>query len=380
MLDICPQNSKIFREVIHEVLEGAFNFFDRTGSGLYYEEVLGTVFPLHKQDDEDYGIAFLKKLRNEITDKFNHEFSPLKEYVIYHILDWVLDVTDEPFSPSDIIKKSLEKKDTSNLHEEELKVLNSIKTLEDLKGICFEDLDFLQVAEMFEIFKKSPGTVSKVFHIDLDYYTDLLPDDILLEYNKIKDYLNSEENGTGVLEVTETVSTKDDFYEKVDDLVETFKHHIVHKKGHILINNEIGQYKEKHVQVIFDLVANLGLKNTGILITREVDTGRGSVDFYLSIGSDYRALIEIKLGSHERYKDGLTYQLPAYLLTEKIDYGYFVLVCYTHEIYEQAKPLYGEAQQLSLKYGKKIKFERIDASGTLKSASKIQDEKGMGFD
>jgi len=35
----------------------------------------------------------------------------------------------------------------------------------------------------------------------------------------------------------------------------------VHKNGNTLLNNELGQYKEKHVQVIFDKLANLILKD-----------------------------------------------------------------------------------------------------------------------
>ncbi|WP_272480006.1 hypothetical protein [Aquibacillus koreensis] len=66
-------------------------------------------------------------------------------------------------------------------------------------------------------------------------------------------------------------------------------------------------------------------------------------------------------------------------MTEQVDYGFFVLICYTEEIYEKAKSLHHKAEELSQKYNRKIQFERIDASGTLDSASKIRAEKDMGF-
>ncbi|TBX45049.1 hypothetical protein [Bacillus thuringiensis] len=386
MLDIFDGNSKIYKEIVHEVLDIVVEHFMEVGSNLEYDEIYGSVFPLHKQDEEDrenQGLAFLKKLHREIIDNFLHEFSPFKEYVLYHILLFVHEGSEGTFLLSDTIQKSLKKRETSSLDEDELNVLNSIKTLEDLIGVCFEDLDFLGVEKIFNIYKTNPKIVTDFLHIDLEYYKELLPDDILSEYNQIQEYLNLKERSTkqdiDVKEVSEIVNEKDDFYKKVEDLIATFKHYIEHKKVHILFNNKMGQAKEKQVQVAFGMVANLALKGSGIVISPEVDTGRGIVDFQLSKGVDFQVLIELKLGNHGRYEDGLTYQLPTYLSAEQVDHGFFVLVCYTQEVYEEAQSLYYKAEELSQKYNKKIQFERIDASGTLESASKIRTEKYMGF-
>ncbi|MED4225943.1 hypothetical protein [Neobacillus cucumis] len=387
MLDIFDGNSKVYKKVVHEALDIVVEHFMEVGSNLEYDEIYGCVFPLHKQDEEDrenQGLAFLKKLHREIFDKFSHEFSPLKEYVLYHILLFVHEGSEGTFLLSDTIQKSLKKRETSSsLDEDELNVLNSIETPKDLIGVCFEDLDFLDVEEIFDIYKTDPEIVTDFLHVDLEYYTDLLPDDILTEYNQIQEYLNPEEKSTkqdaDVKAITETIKSKNDFYKKVDYLISMFKHYIEHKKGHILFNNKMGQANEKQVQVVFGMMANLVLQESGIVISPEVDTGRGTVDFQLSKGADFQALIELKLGNHGRFKDGLTYQLPTYLLTEQVDYGFFVLVCYTQEIYEEVESLYHKADELSQKYNRKIKFERIDASGTLDTASKIRTEKDMGF-
>ncbi|MFF5401175.1 hypothetical protein ACFY5J_28715 [Peribacillus butanolivorans] len=384
MLDIFYGNSKVYKKVIHEALDIVVEHFMEVGSSLEYDEIYGSVFPLHKQDAENQRLDFLKKLHKEIIDNFSHEFSPLKEFVLYHILLFVHEGSEGTFLLSNTIQKSLKKRETSSLDEDELTVLNSIKTPKDLIGVCFEDLDFLQVGQIFDMYKINPKFVTDFLHVDLEYYKDLLPDDILSEYNQIQEYLNPEEKSTkqdtDVKAVTETINSKDDFYKKVDFLIATFKHYIEHKKGHILFNNKMGQAKEKQVQATFGMMANLALQESGIVISPEVDTGRGIVDFQISKGSDCQALVELKLGNHGRYKDGLTYQLPIYLLTEQVDYGVFVLICYTKEIYEEAKSLHEKAEELSQKYKKKIRFARIDASGTLESASKIRTEKGMGFD
>lgn len=386
MLDILDGNSKVYKKIVHETLEIVVEHFMEVGSNLEYDEIYGNVFPLHKQDEEDsknQGLAFLNKLHREIIDNFSHEFSPLKEYVLYHILLFVHEGSEGTFLLSDTIQKSLQHRETSNLNEDELNVLNSIDTPKDLIGVCFEDLDFLDVEDIFDIYKINPKIVTDFLHVDLEYYKDLLPDDILSEYNQIQEYLKIEEKSTkqdiDVKAVTETINSKDDFYKKVDYLIATFKHYIEHKKVHILFNNKMGQAKEKQVQVVFGMMANLVLQESGIVISPEVDTGRGTVDFQLSKGADFQALIELKLGNHGRYKDGLTYQLPTYLLTEQVDFGFFVLICYTQEIYDKANPLHHKAEELTQKYNKKIQFERIDASGRLDSASKICTEKDMGF-
>ena len=76
-----------------------------------------------------------------------------------------------------------------------------------------------------------------------------MPDDILAEYNQIQEYLNHEEASTKqdieVESKTKTISNKD----------------------------------EKQVQVAFGIMANLALQECGIVISPEVDTGRGTVDF-----------------------------------------------------------------------------------------------------
>ncbi|AXN39941.1 hypothetical protein CN689_15620 [Peribacillus butanolivorans] len=386
MLDIFDGNSKVYKKVVHEALDIVEHFME-VGSNLEYDEIYGSVFPLHKQDEENkenQGLAFLKKLHREIIDNFSHEFSPLKEYVLYHILFFVHEGSEGTFLLSDTIQKSLNKRETSSLDEDELTVLNTIETPKDLIGVCFEDLDFLKVEKIFDIYKTNPKVVTDFLHVDLEYYKDLLPDDIFSEYKQIQEYLTPEEKSTKqntvVKAVTETINSKDDFYKKVDSLIATFKHFIEHKKVHILFNDKkIGQAKEKQVQVAFWMMAKMALQESGIVISPEVDTGRGIVDFQLSKGADFQALIELKLGNHGRYKDGLNFLLPTYLLIEQVDYGFFVLVCYTQEIYEEAKSLHQKAEELSQKYNRKIRFERIDASGTLESASKIRTEKDIGF-
>ena len=156
MLDIFgfEGNSRVYKKVFHEALDIVVQHFIEVGSPLEYDEIYGTVFPLHKQDEKDkekQGLAFLKKLHREIIDDFSHEFCPLKEYVLYHILLFVHEGSDGTFLLSDMIQKSLMQRTTNNLDEDELNVLNSIEAPIDLINICFDDVYFLEVEEIFDM-------------------------------------------------------------------------------------------------------------------------------------------------------------------------------------------------------------------------------------
>lgn len=371
MLDIYEEASKEFKQILHHLLDIVVDHFIEIGSNLSYEEIYATVFPLHKQEDKEYALDFLKKLHREVIDGFTHEFTPMKEYVLFKILFFVYDSSEDGFMLEDEIPKFLNKINKDALLEDELRVLQSINTPNDLIGLCFDDLDFLDVPDIFETYKTHPDVVTKFLHIDLDYYTELMPDDILLKYNEIKGHIQTT--------TIDSVTNEESFFRLIIELVENFNHIIVHKKGHALINNKLGEYSEKEVQVLFDIFIATYLKDTDIVVSREVDTGRGTVDFYFSHGKKSQALIEIKLGSHNRFEHGIKYQLPTYLLTENIKFGYFILICYSEESYNNSEFLYEEAEKLSSKYQRKIRFKRINASGNLKSASKITNDNEMGF-
>jgi hypothetical protein len=53
-------------------------------------------------------------------------------------------------------------------------------------------------------------------------------------------------------------------------------------------------------------------------VVRESNSGPGPVDFRFSVGNKNRLLIETKLSTHERLKDGYYEQLPAYAKAEGI--------------------------------------------------------------
>lgn len=379
MIDFSDGYSKEFKIIINNILDEIFDFFMEVGSNLHYDEIYATVFPIHKQDDHVYGMNKLKTLHRNIRDDFPHQLTPLDEYVLYHVLYFVYDSSDDGFNLDDIISKQLTDevvKKIEHVDPDAVKLLRNTHTPYDVIGIIFEDVDFLEVGKLFGIYRNHPGVVTDFFHVDLDYYKELMPDDISEEYEYIKQSISS---ASKVVQ-NEEDSTASKFKRVVIDMVQEFKNAIEHKKGHAILNTPDGTVNEKGVQALFNIIANLYLKNTNVLVNSEVDTGRGNVDFYLSIGKEHRALIELKLGNHKRYTDGINYQLPTYLKAEDADFGVFVLICYSKEQYDESTKLFETASDLSKEYDKEIRFQRVNASGILKSASKIKSESEMGFD
>jgi hypothetical protein len=83
---------------------------------------------------------------------------------------------------------------------------------------------------------------------------------------------------------------------------------------------------EDRAQVVFLAGAEQIAKYNDVDLSREVETGRGPVDFKISRGFARRALVELKRASNSAYWDGLRFQLPTYLLATDIDVGHFITI------------------------------------------------------
>jgi len=378
LLNLFNDSSKEFKAILHNLLEEVVDFFIEIGSNLEYYEIYADVFPLHLQENEEYVLKILKKIQRYIKDNFNHDLSELENYVLHGILLYIEDATENSFELDSIIKKSLNQKSIfEKLAEDEIEVLHNISTPKDLTSISFEDHDFLDVNEFIEVFKEKPELLTDFFYVDLDEYTELMPEDIYLKYEKLKKERKSRETESSSQVIPSEVISSKSFKENIENMLKDFNHHVVHSELYKLINDPSGRVGEKNVQTLFKHHARTYLRQTKIVVSSEVDTGRGNVDFQLSEGNDNQVLIELKLDDHQNVEKGLHYQLPMYLHAENIDWGIYVLVCCSQKLYDKYEYLEKDSDSLSKEYQKDINFLRVDAIGNLKSASKIRDIKDM---
>lgn len=373
MLNLFNDSSREFKIIIHHLLDEVVGFFMEIGSNLDYEHIYADVFPLHLEENEESGLKTLKKIERNIRDGFNHDLSALEEYVLYKILIYVYEGSEDGFRLDDLVDNNLVKEGVlEKLLTDEFDLLKSIQTPRDLMGLCFEDLDFLDIDEIFELYKKNPEIVTDFLHIELDYYTELMPEDIYLEYKKLGSPTELQ-----VKQNIKEVKDKESFIDTVNALLDGFNQEVIHTGLNKIINNPSKQFGEKQVQLLFKVYAKAFLRNTDIVILSEVDTGRGYVDFHLSVGKDYQVLLEFKLDNHNSVHEGMHYQLPTYLIAQEVHIGFYVLVCCKQELYEKYAYLEDDSNELSSKYNKDIMFFRIDAIGNLKTASKIKTDTDM---
>jgi hypothetical protein len=114
------------------------------------------------------------------------------------------------------------------------------------------------------------------------------------------------------------------------------------------------------------------LRLFGVEVDREVELGRGPVDFKASSGSSLRLLIEIKKAHNGKFWNGLDAQLPSYLTSDDCKEGWFVAIRYRNNKASELrmKELPDRVTVASTNSGKSLHYTAVDARKPL-SASKI---------
>lgn len=116
-------------------------------------------------------------------------------------------------------------------------------------------------------------------------------------------------------------------YEEALEAVETFKYYVENQDGYTVINRGEGQpfATEREVQSFFGLL----LQRSNFDANREVNNGRGAVDFKLSMGAADKSLIEFKLAKSSSLKRNVMNQLSVYEKANKTNKSVMVVIAYT---------------------------------------------------
>ncbi|OXS75076.1 hypothetical protein [Domibacillus enclensis] len=157
-------------------------------------------------------------------------------------------------------------------------------------------------------------------------------------------------------------------------LIEGFRTFIINNSGYKLLWNDNPKKpkKEEASQLLFHGLMKEHCKANNVDFSREVNSGRGPVDFKFSNGYTERVLIEVKRASSTKLEQGLTQQLPQYLTTEGIDIGYYVVIVQKDEEFKKVSILKGVAKKLSEELNKYIDVFVIDATDDKPSASNLK--------
>lgn len=170
------------------------------------------------------------------------------------------------------------------------------------------------------------------------------------------------------------VTTHDDLVELVADVIEQFRHFIEDQRGWSLLWNDDGSEKpEEAAQLVFLGIAQQYLRQFDVELDREVELGRGPVDFKASSRTSARLLIEVKKLHNGKFWNGLRYQLPSYLKSDNAEKGWFIALQYRSNkaAVDRLRSLPAEVSLVSQAVGKQIRFASVDARRPL-SASNVE--------
>ena len=141
-------------------------------------------------------------------------------------------------------------------------------------------------------------------------YTEKYP--LSLDYS-------SGENFEGVENITQKICTQ-------------FKSLIENNGLNHLLYDSIGKPKhEPAAQLLFFGIADSYCKANNIDLSREINNGRGPVDFKLSKGANEKVLVEVKLSSNPQLEHGILSQLPIYMEQENTRRAIYLVIDNGHK-------------------------------------------------
>ncbi|WAJ34386.1 hypothetical protein OUO20_05475 [Arthrobacter sp. FX8] len=161
----------------------------------------------------------------------------------------------------------------------------------------------------------------------------------------------------------------------VQNLAEAYKHAVEETEAWRLLWNDDGTHREEKIcQVAADSMWRSSCETADVDMSREVDTGRGPVDFKFSHGWANRVLLEVKYIKSSKFYSGTEKQLPQYLKSERISFGIYLAIGFTDEDFKphQRKRVQESCAKLSDDAGVRIIPVFVDArKSTKKSASTL---------
>jgi len=149
------------------------------------------------------------------------------------------------------------------------------------------------------------------------------------------------------LQKTDFYSFAQNSYEEAKKKIGILKEYIENNDGYKLFyhkNDRLGT--EKDLQLLFGLVCH---ESSIFDVNREVNSGRGSVDFKISKGSADKTLVEFKLASNKKLKQNLQKQVEIYQKANKTTFSFKVIIYFTEEEYKRATGILNDLELMGKK-------------------------------
>lgn len=153
-------------------------------------------------------------------------------------------------------------------------------------------------------------------------------------------FVENVKNFIAGLKHTDFFATENDSYTEAMHKIRILKEYIENNDGYQLFyhrNERIGT--EKELQLLFGLVCH---ESSAFDVNREVNNGRGSVDFKISKGSMDKTLVEFKLARNKMLKRNLSGQVQVYEKANKTTSSIKVILCFEEKEYKRAIKIMNE--------------------------------------
>lgn len=214
----------------------------------------------------------------------------------------------------------------------ELPTLNSDSWREFLNSELRDDLNFhisgnLDKARIIRLARGHPDSVQRWIKKSEEngsssYDFDKDPNLRVNWYHGAKRLVDSEP-----LEYS-SINTEDKLHDFISAALGKFKLYIEEQGGWRLLWNP--QYDkhvpEENIQLLVKAVLDGYCHSASLLLDREVELGRGPVDFAITASRSVRTLLEIKKLENGHFWHGVEYQLPSYLKSDDRTDGWLLVV------------------------------------------------------
>lgn len=164
------------------------------------------------------------------------------------------------------------------------------------------------------------------------------------------------------LEGAEAITSFDEAYRRVC----CFKNWIENQNGNKILHS-IKKLKEEDLQILFKGMCTL--EGSSYRFDREVNNGRGPVDFLISKGSSDSTLVEFKLASNSNLERNLQYQIDVYKKASETEKVIVVIFCIKIDELNKIEKLRTKSY---MKDDKNIMV--IDCRNNKPSASRVRNE------
>jgi CRISPR/Cas system-associated exonuclease Cas4 (RecB family) len=214
---------------------------------------------------------------------------------------------------------------------------------------CFEDIDFITFPYLLgNVVDKESEPAP---HSLIDFYDELLPEDIRQEYDSLRKSIKSDLT----------------LFKQLSKVLDVISHGVQYRGWHKLFWNGSKPKNEMEVHITLDLLFDAYFGEAKVDVSREADIGTGKIDFKFYSNSNEQVPIEVKLGESSRIKHGFEKQLVHYMNATGCTNAYYVIVCFTNDELTKAKEL---AKGLRPPKDKVIEIVILDVT-LKKSASRL---------